>query len=77
MACWTEYLEQLFMVDLPSRQLQTVGLQMLDADPSIDKTAPKEAVAKFGCGKAAGMCNISAVLLKAGGLGCDIGCMLS
>ena len=44
---------------------------MLDADPLIDKTAPsihvKEAVAKLRGGKAAGICNISAELLKAGG----------
>ena len=67
-----EYFEQLFTVDPPSRQLQTAGLQTLDADPPIDETAPsigdvKEAVAKFIGGKAAGICNISAELLKAGG----------
>ena len=43
---------------------------MLDADPPTDETAPsiyhvKEAVAKLRCGKAAGVCNISAELLKA------------
>ena len=46
-------------------------LQTLDADPPIDETAPsiddvKEAVAKLRGGKAAGICNISAELLKAG-----------
>ena len=52
MAHWAEYFEQLFTVDPPSRQLRTAGLQMLDADPPIDETAPsigdvKEAVAKL------------------------------
>ena len=51
MARWAEYFEQLFTVDPPSGQLQTAGLQTLDADPSIDETAPsisdvKEAVAR-------------------------------
>ena len=74
MAHWAEYLDQLFTVDPPSRQLQTAGLQTLDADPPIDETAPsigdvKEAVAaKLRGGKAAaGICNIRAELLKAGG----------
>ena len=71
MARWAEYFEQLFMVDPPSGQLQTGGLQTLDADPPIDETAPsivdvKEAVAKLTGGKAAGICNISAEVLKAG-----------
>ena len=47
-------------------------MQTLDADPPIDETAPsigdgKEAVAKLRDGKAAGIRNISAELLKAGG----------
>ena len=65
---------QLFTVDPPSGQLQSAGLQTLDVDPPIDETAPsigdvKEAVAaKLRGGKAAaGICNISAELLKAGG----------
>ena len=79
-ASWTEgtdtfsnlRFEQLFTVDPPSEQLRTAGLQTLDADPPIDETAPsisdvKEAVAKLGGGKAPGICNISAELLKAGG----------
>ena len=45
---------------------------MLDNDLPIDKTAPsigdvKEAVAKLRGGKAAGVCNLSEELLKAGG----------
>ena len=40
MARWAEYFEQLFTVDPPSGQLQTAGLQTLDADPPIDDTAP-------------------------------------
>ena len=65
MARWAEYFEQLFTADFPSRQLQTAGLQTLDADPPIDETAPSiEAVAKLRGGKAAGICNISAELLR-------------
>ena len=65
MARWAEYFEQLFTVDPLSRQLRTLGLQTLDADPPIDETAPfigdvKEAVAKLRAGKAASICNISA-----------------
>ena len=60
MAHWAEYLDQLFTVDPPSRQLLTAGWQTLDADPPFDKTAPsigdvKEAVAKLRGGKAAGI----------------------
>ena len=57
----------------PSGKLRTAGLQTLDADPPIDENAPsigdvKEAVAKLRGGKAAaGICNMSAELLKAGG----------
>ena len=59
----------MFTVDTPSGRLWTAGLQKLDADPPIDETAPsigdvKEAVAKLMGGKAAGICNISAELLK-------------
>ena len=76
MARCAEYFEQL--VDPPSGQLQTAGLQTLDAEPPINETAPsiddgKEAVAMLRSGKAAGICNISAELLKAG----SVGCMLS
>ena len=59
-------------MDPPSGQLQTAGLQTLDADPPIDETAPsigdvKKAVAKLRGGKVASICNISVELLKAGG----------
>ena len=72
MAHWAEYFEQLFMVDSPSEQLQTAQLQMLDADPPVKETAlsiddVKEAVSKLSGGKAAGICYISAELLKAVG----------
>ena len=72
MARWTEYFKQLFKVNIPSGQLQTTGLQLLDADPPINEATPsidrvKEAVAKLKDGKAAGICNISVELLKAGG----------
>ena len=48
------------------------GFQTLDADPPFDETAAsmgdvKEAVAKLRGGKAAGICNISVELRKAGG----------
>ncbi|KAG0714238.1 hypothetical protein GWK47_001654 [Chionoecetes opilio] len=74
MARWAEYFGQLFTVDPPTEQLHTTGLQAVDADPPIDETAPsldevREAVAKLRGGKAAGVCNISAELLKAGGKG--------
>ncbi|KAG0730476.1 Transposon TX1 uncharacterized protein [Chionoecetes opilio] len=72
MARWAEYFGQLFTVDPPTEQLHTTGLQAVDADPPIDESAPsldevREAVAKLKGGKAAGVCNISAELLKAGG----------
>ena len=51
MARWAEYFEQLFTMDPPSGQIQTEGF----------------AVAKLRGGMAAGICNISAELLKAGG----------
>ena len=71
-ACWAEYFEHLFTVNPPSRQVQTTGLQVMDADPPINKAAPsidevKEAVAKLRGGKAAGICNMSTELLEAGG----------
>ena len=72
MASSTKYLQQLFTVNPPSRQFQTGGLYTVDAVPPIDKAAPsiddfKETVAKFRGEKIAGICNIKADLLKAGG----------
>ncbi|KAG0729173.1 Transposon TX1 uncharacterized protein [Chionoecetes opilio] len=51
---------------------EKVDIKAVDADPPIDETAPsldevREAVAKLRGGKAAGVCNISAELLKARG----------
>ena len=37
---WAEYFEQLFTGDPSRRQLQTAGLQTLNANSSIDETAP-------------------------------------
>ena len=59
-------------MDPPSGQHHTAGLQTLDADPPINEIVPsivdvKEAAAKLRGGKAAGICNIKAELLKAGG----------
>ena len=52
-------------------QIQTTGLQVMDADQPINEAAfslgeVKEAVAKLRVRKAAGICNINAELLKAG-----------
>lgn len=71
-ARWAEYFEQLYMADPPNGQLPVAGLQMAEADPPIDEAPPsldevREAVARLRGGKAPGVCNISAELLKAGG----------
>ena len=71
-ACWAEYFDQLFKINPPRGKLQTTGLQVMDADMPINEAArsideDKEAVAKLRDGKAAGICNISAELLKARG----------
>ena len=75
MARWAEYFEQLFKVNPPRGRLQTIGLEVMDADPLINETAPstddvKEVVKNLRDGKTAGFCNISAEVLKAGGKGC-------
>ena len=56
-------------MDPPSGQLQTAELQTIGD--------VKEAVAKLRGGKAAGICNISAELLKGGVKPWSVGCMLS
>ena len=61
----------MFKINFPSDQLEITEIQVVDADPPIE-TAPsldqvKEAVAKLRGGKAGGICNITAELLKAGG----------
>ena len=58
------------MADPPSGQLQTTGLQMLDADLPTDKTATCiddviKAMAKLRGGNAAGICSIKVELLQA------------
>ena len=70
-ARWAEYFEQLYRTDPPSGQLSVAGVQIPAADPPIDENPPsfaevKEAVGKLRGGKAAGACNISAEMLKAG-----------
>ena len=72
LARWPEYFRQLFMVDPLSGRLQTTGLQMAQPDPPINEAPPsldevREAVSKLKGRKAAGVCNISVELLKAGG----------
>lgn len=52
--------EQLHMVDPPSEQLPAAGLQVADANLTIDKTSPsldevREAVEKLKGGKATGI----------------------
>ena len=71
-ARWAEYFGQLYMVEPPSRQLSVAGVQMMTADPPVNEAPPslaevREAVNKLKWGKAAGICNISAEMLKAGG----------
>ena len=46
MARWTEYFEQFFKANPPSTQLQTTGLQVVDADPPINKAAPSHSEVK-------------------------------
>ena len=65
-------LGSLFKGNCQSGQLQTTGLQVMDAHLSIYEAASsieevKVVVAKLRGGKAAGICNMSAELLKAGG----------
>ena len=60
------------MGEPPSGQLPLAGVQIAAADPPLDETPPslakvREAVRKLKGGKAAGVCNISAEMLKAGG----------
>lgn len=71
-ACWAKYFEQLYVAEPPNRQLPLAGVQVAPADPPLVDTPPsltevREAVSKLKCGKAAGVCNISAEMLKAGG----------
>ena len=70
-ASLAEDFEQLFKVNPPSGQLQTTVLHVMDADAPINEAPPsievKETVAKLRGGKAAGICNISVELHKAGG----------
>ena len=71
-ARYAEYFEQLYMAEPPSGQLSLADVQMAAADPPVDETPPslaevRKAVSKLKCGKAAGICNISGELLKAGG----------
>ncbi|KAG0721937.1 hypothetical protein GWK47_045438 [Chionoecetes opilio] len=61
MARWAEYFGQLFMVDPPTEQLHTTGLQAVDADPPIDETAPSldEVVDQSDCGASVGNTKIT------------------
>ena len=59
------------MAEPPSGQLPLAGVQIAVADPPLDETPlflaeVREAVRKLKGGKAAGVCNISAEMLKPG-----------
>ena len=62
-ACWAECFEHLFMLDPHRGQLQIARIQTLDANPPTDV---KENIPKLRDGETAGICNISAKLLKDG-----------
>lgn len=71
-ALWTEYFEQLYMVDPPGEQLPITGLQIMGADIPIDETPPsvdeiREAVVRLMGGKVPGVCSINAKLLQTRG----------
>merc|ERR1712035_27581 len=71
-ARWAEYFGQLYMAEPPSRPLSAAGVEIATADPPVDEAPPslaevREAVNKLKGRKAAGICNISAEMLKAGG----------
>ena len=71
-ACWAEYFEQLYVVDPPLERLPSADVRPLVANPPISEAPPslsevREAVGRLKCGKAPGICGISAELLKAGG----------
>ncbi len=60
------------MAEPPSRRLSLAGVEIATADPPVDETPPslaevREAVNKLKGGKAVGVCNISAEMVKAGG----------
>ena len=70
MVRWDEYFEQIFMVDPPSGQFQTAGVQTTDTNTPIAETPfyideVKEAVEKLRGGKATCVCNIRVEMLKA------------
>lgn len=48
-ACWVQYFEQLYMMNLLFSQLPAAGLQKVDADPPSENV--KEVVARFKGGK--------------------------
>ena len=71
-ARWAEYFEQLYMAEPPSGELPSAGIQPLVAVPPLDEAVPsldevKKAVARLKSGRAAGVCDIPAELVKAGG----------
>lgn len=49
-ACWPKFFKQLYIADPSSRQVSTFKMQMVDADPPINKSPPFYGV-KRGCGK--------------------------
>ena len=60
------------MAEPPTRRLSLAGVDIAAADPPVDETPPslaevREAVNKLNCGKAAGVCNVRAEMLKGRG----------
>ncbi len=66
-----EYFGYLYVAEPPSRRLPLARVEVAAADPPVDETPPslaevREAVNKLEGGKAVGVCNINAEMLKAG-----------
>ena len=69
---WAEYFEQLYQVDPPTVSLDASDVSVPVPDPPISEEPPtltevRMAISKLKSGKAAGICDIPAELLKAGG----------
>ena len=71
-ARWAGYLERLYQADPPAVELDVSGVTVPIADPPINCDPPlfveaQAAVNRFKLGKAPGICDVHAELLKAGG----------
>ncbi|XP_069976414.1 uncharacterized protein [Penaeus vannamei] len=77
--CWAEYFEQLYQVDPSAVCLDAQDVEIPVPDPPISEDPPtlteiREVISKLKGGKAAGICDIPAELLKAGAL-YDLRCL--